>query len=189
VSDVKPIPDTYPRMSPHLSIAGAAAAIDYYKSIFGATERMRMAMPDGTVAHAELQLGGSVIVIGDEVAGGTDPAPRRSAARRWRCSCTSRTSTMFSSEPSQRGRSPFRSPRTTSTATAWRCSTIRSGIGGISQRTSRTSPPTRWSGVPPRSLAAVDAFAGSPRIETRKLMPFDTHDLPEVQALGVQSRR
>jgi PhnB protein len=76
VSDVKPIPDTYPRMSPHLSIAGAAAAIDYYKSIFGATERMRMAMPDGTVAHAELQLGGSVIVIGDEVAGGTDPSPK-----------------------------------------------------------------------------------------------------------------
>jgi hypothetical protein len=51
--DVKPIPDSYPRVSPHLSISGAADAIDFYKSVFGARERMRMGMPDGTVAHAE----------------------------------------------------------------------------------------------------------------------------------------
>jgi PhnB protein len=72
--DVKPMPDSHPRVSPHLSVAGAADAIDFYTSVFGATERMGMS--DGTVAHAELELGGSVIMIGEEMPGGTDPSPK-----------------------------------------------------------------------------------------------------------------
>jgi PhnB protein len=71
----KPIPDTYPRVSPHLSIRGAGAAIDFYKSVLGASERMRMATPDGTVAHAEIEIGGSVIMVGEEMPGGRDPSP------------------------------------------------------------------------------------------------------------------
>jgi PhnB protein len=74
--DVKPIPDAYPRVSPHLSVSGAAEAIEFYKDVFGASERMRMAMPGGAIAHAELQIGDSVIMIGDEMPGGTDPSPR-----------------------------------------------------------------------------------------------------------------
>jgi PhnB protein len=74
--DVKAIPDDFPRVSPHLSISGAAAAIDFYMKVFGATERMRMAMPDGKIAHAELEVGESVIMIGDEVAGSGDPSPK-----------------------------------------------------------------------------------------------------------------
>jgi PhnB protein len=74
--DVKAIPDRYPRVSPHLSVVGAADAIDFYKSVLGAAERMRMAMPDGTVAHAELELDGSVIMIGEEMPGGVDPSPK-----------------------------------------------------------------------------------------------------------------
>jgi PhnB protein len=73
--NVEPIPDNYPRVSPHLSIAGAAAAIDFYTSVLGATERMRMPMPDGTIAHAEIDIGGSIIMIGDEVPDGRDPSP------------------------------------------------------------------------------------------------------------------
>jgi PhnB protein len=73
---VKPIPDNYPRVSPHLSVAGAGAAIDFYKSVLGATERMRMATPDGSVAHAEIEIGGSVVMIGEEMPGGRDPSPR-----------------------------------------------------------------------------------------------------------------
>jgi PhnB protein len=76
VSNVKPIPDGYPRVSPHLSIAGAAAAIDFYTSVLGATERMRMAMLDGTIAHAEIDIGGSVIMIGDEGPAAGDPSPK-----------------------------------------------------------------------------------------------------------------
>jgi PhnB protein len=76
VSTVRPIPDHYPRVTPHLSIAGAADAIDFYTSVLGASERMRMAMPDGTIAHAEIEIGGSVIMIGDENwPGGHEPSP------------------------------------------------------------------------------------------------------------------
>ena len=73
---VKPIPDTYPRVSPHLSVEGAAAAIEFYKGVLGASERMRMEMPGGGIAHAELELADSVIMIGDEMPGGTDPSPK-----------------------------------------------------------------------------------------------------------------
>jgi PhnB protein len=73
---VKPIPDNYPRVSPHLSVAGAADAMEFYVAVFGASERMRMEIPGGGVAHAELELGGSLIMIGDEMPGGTDPSPK-----------------------------------------------------------------------------------------------------------------
>jgi PhnB protein len=76
---VNPIPDAYPRVTPHLSIAGAAEAIDFYTSLLGASEReyMRLALPDGTIAHAEIEIGGSVIMIGDEQwPGGHEPSPK-----------------------------------------------------------------------------------------------------------------
>jgi PhnB protein len=76
VSDVKAIPDGYPRVSPHLSVVGGSDAIDFYKSIFGASERMRMAAPDGSVVHAEIQIGDSVLMIGEEMPGGVDPSPK-----------------------------------------------------------------------------------------------------------------
>jgi PhnB protein len=75
MADVKAIPDSYPRVSPHLSVKGAAEAIDFYSAVLGAEERMRMEMPDGTVAHAEIQIGDSVIMVGEEVPGGADPSP------------------------------------------------------------------------------------------------------------------
>jgi PhnB protein len=46
VKTVNPIPDHYARVTPHLSIAGAADAIAFYTSVLGARERMRMAMSD-----------------------------------------------------------------------------------------------------------------------------------------------
>jgi PhnB protein len=73
---VKPIPDNYPRVSPHLSIAGASAAIDFYINTLDATERMRMPLRDGTIAHAEIEIGGSVVMIGEEVPGRSDPSPK-----------------------------------------------------------------------------------------------------------------
>src|SRR5437660_12804509 len=46
---VKPIPEGYPRVTPYLAIDGASDAIDFYKKIFGATERFRMPGPDGRI--------------------------------------------------------------------------------------------------------------------------------------------
>jgi PhnB protein len=63
---VKPIPDHYPRVMPYLVVDGASAAIDFYSSVLGATERMRMAAPDDRVGHAELAIGTSVIMLADE---------------------------------------------------------------------------------------------------------------------------
>ncbi len=63
---VKPIPDGYPQVTPYLIVDGAAAAIDFYAKVFGATERMRMGGPDGKVGHAEIELGGEVIMLADE---------------------------------------------------------------------------------------------------------------------------
>ncbi|MBF6357293.1 VOC family protein [Nocardia higoensis] len=65
MSDVEPIPDGYPALSPGLAIDGAAAAVEFYKQVFGATERMRMPRPDGKIAHCELLIGGSVLMLGD----------------------------------------------------------------------------------------------------------------------------
>jgi PhnB protein len=61
----KPIPDGYAAITPYLIIDGAARAIDFYEDIFGATERMRMPGPNGRVGHAELSIGGSVLMLAD----------------------------------------------------------------------------------------------------------------------------
>ncbi len=61
-----PIPADYPRVTPYLIVDGAAAAIDFYKSVLGATERMRMGGPEGKVGHAELEIGNSVVMLADE---------------------------------------------------------------------------------------------------------------------------
>ena len=63
---VKPIPDGYPRVTPYLIVDGAAAAIEFYESVLGARERMRMGGPDEKVGHAELGVGESVIMLADE---------------------------------------------------------------------------------------------------------------------------
>ncbi len=63
---VKPIPDDYPQVMPYLIVDGAGEAIEFYKSVLGATERMRMDGPDGKVGHAELQIGEAVIMLADE---------------------------------------------------------------------------------------------------------------------------
>ena len=66
MSPVQPIPEGYPRLSPYLCVDGAARAIDFYTEVLGATLKMRMDGPDGTIGHAELTLGDSVIMLADE---------------------------------------------------------------------------------------------------------------------------
>jgi PhnB protein len=61
----KPIPDGYPAITPYLIIQGAARAIDFYKDIFDATERMRMPAGEGRIGHAEINIGGSLLMLAD----------------------------------------------------------------------------------------------------------------------------
>ena len=64
---VRPIPDGYHAVTPYLIVEGAARALDFYKDVFGAAEQMRMAGPAGRVAHAEIRIGDSVVMLADEV--------------------------------------------------------------------------------------------------------------------------
>jgi PhnB protein len=66
MAKVKPVPDGYPRLSPALAVHDGNAAIAFYCSVFGATERMRMEAPGGKVGHAELAFGDSVLMLNDE---------------------------------------------------------------------------------------------------------------------------
>jgi PhnB protein len=60
-------PAGYHTATPYLIVKGAAAALDFYKKVFGATELMRMEGPGGAVMHAEVKIGDSVIMLGDEM--------------------------------------------------------------------------------------------------------------------------
>src|SRR5262249_19532018 len=63
---VKPIPAGYHTVTPYLIVRGAAAALDFYKKAFGATELFRMPGPDGKIGHAEIRIGDSPIMLADE---------------------------------------------------------------------------------------------------------------------------
>ncbi len=65
MGDVKTIPDGYHSVTPYLIVKGAAKAIDYYKSAFGATELLRMEH-GGSIGHAEIKIGDSPIMLSDE---------------------------------------------------------------------------------------------------------------------------
>ena len=69
---VKPIPDGYHSVTPYLVVNGAAEVIDFLKRAFGAQEIMRMPGPNGTIGHAEVKIGDSVVMMAD--AGGPYPA-------------------------------------------------------------------------------------------------------------------
>lgn len=65
-ANVKPIPEGYHSVTPYLVIKGAAKAIAFYKKAFGAKEIGQIAMQDGRVMHAEIQIGNSRIMLADE---------------------------------------------------------------------------------------------------------------------------
>ncbi len=64
---VKPVPAGYHTATPYLVCKGADQAIECYKKAFGATELLRMPGPDGKVMHAEIKIGDSPIMLGEEV--------------------------------------------------------------------------------------------------------------------------
>ena len=56
---VEPIPEGYHTLTPYLAVENAAEAIEFYKRAFGARESLRMPGPDGSIGHAELEIGDS----------------------------------------------------------------------------------------------------------------------------------
>ena len=65
MTSVKPIPDGYHRVTAYILVQGADKLIDFIKKAFDAKETERYLMPDGTIGHAEVRLGDSIIMISD----------------------------------------------------------------------------------------------------------------------------
>ncbi len=73
--NTKAIPQGYHTVTPSLMVSGAAKAIDFYKKALGAEERGRFPAPDGTIMHAEIKVGDSIVMLGEEMPeqGGKSP--------------------------------------------------------------------------------------------------------------------
>jgi PhnB protein len=65
MTSIKPIPDGYHTVTPYLLVQSADKLIDFVKKAFDAKETERYSMPDGSVGHAELRLGDSVIMLSE----------------------------------------------------------------------------------------------------------------------------
>jgi PhnB protein len=65
-SEVKPVEEGMPTLTPHLVCANCSDAIAFYKKAFGAIEVMRSSMPDGKIGHAMLRIGDSPLFLADE---------------------------------------------------------------------------------------------------------------------------
>lgn len=70
---VQAVPPGYHSVTPYLVVDDGARAIDFYKRSFGASELSRMATPDGKIAHAELKIGDSMIMLSDAMMGYRSP--------------------------------------------------------------------------------------------------------------------
>jgi uncharacterized glyoxalase superfamily protein PhnB len=64
---VNPVPDGYHSLTPYLAVADGAKAIDFYSAVFGAQVLSRSDLPDGSVAHAELRIGDSILQLSNEM--------------------------------------------------------------------------------------------------------------------------
>lgn len=60
------LPEGYHSVNMYLSLRDAIAAIDFYKRAFGAEMVMKLDMPDGTIAHAEIKIGDTIIMMSEE---------------------------------------------------------------------------------------------------------------------------
>ena len=73
---VSAVPEGYHTVTPYLVFKDSARAIAFYRKALGAEERFRMPGPDGRgVVHAEIQIGDSMIMLGDEAPGYTVRSP------------------------------------------------------------------------------------------------------------------
>ncbi|NUQ90566.1 MAG: VOC family protein [Glycomyces artemisiae] len=64
-TNVNPIPEGYHSVTPFIVVKDGAKAIEFYEQVFGARVLSRNDMPDGTVAHCEIQIGNSIVQLGD----------------------------------------------------------------------------------------------------------------------------
>ena len=66
VTSVQPVSAGYQTASPYLIVKDAAAALQFYKEAFGASETRRLKTPDGKIMHAEMKIGDSMVFLASE---------------------------------------------------------------------------------------------------------------------------
>ena len=62
----KAVPEGFHTVTAHLVVRDCARAIEFYKQAFGAEERVRMNGPGGKIMHAEIKIGDSIVMLGEE---------------------------------------------------------------------------------------------------------------------------
>ena len=73
-SAVKPIPEGYHTVTPYLTVKGVGKLIDFLKQALNAKDRERHLRPDGSIGHAEMKIGDSIVMMG-EAGGQWQPMP------------------------------------------------------------------------------------------------------------------
>ena len=74
--NVKPIREGFHTLTPYVIVDGAARFLEFVKQVFGAEEKLRVPKPDGSIMHAEVRIGDSMI----EMADASEQYPARLAA-------------------------------------------------------------------------------------------------------------
>ncbi|SRR6266851_3128884 len=147
---VKPIPDGYHSVTPFLIVPEVAKLLDFLKQAFEAQELHRMPRPDGTIMHAEVRIGDSLVMMGEPM-GNCQP--------------------MFGSlylyvrdvDAVYKRALPRRvSQRTSSMGTAVPASRTRLATSGGSPPTRKTCHPRRSPSGPRLSCSSTEAAAASP---------------------------
>jgi PhnB protein len=62
---VKPVPERYHSVTPYLVVEGVPKLLEFLKDTFNSTELERVPRPDGTISHAEVRIGDSVVMMGE----------------------------------------------------------------------------------------------------------------------------
>jgi len=65
-TDANATPKGYHTVTPYMSVRDCVAAIEFYRRAFGAEKTMQLTMPDGTIAHAEIRIGDSTVMLSEE---------------------------------------------------------------------------------------------------------------------------
>lgn len=73
---VEAVPSAYGSVTPMLAIRDCARAIEFYRTVFGARELARMPGPDGRLMHAEIEIGDTIVMLGEEAPEQGAPSPQ-----------------------------------------------------------------------------------------------------------------
>jgi PhnB protein len=64
---VEPVPSAYGSVTPQLVVSPCEEALEFYEKAFGAEVMMRMPAEDGKLMHVEMKIGGSIVMLADEL--------------------------------------------------------------------------------------------------------------------------